>query len=540
MKKFIKLVVLLLAAVLVFNLSACSGERSTNATSKAEEKGIIYGSAPESGTLDPAGISSTYYWYYSAFTLAPLVELAEDGSYDCITAESYDVNEDMTEYVFHIREDAKWNDGSDCTSKDFLNTIQRSLDPNCGSGYSDMLFVIKNAEEIYNGTADISTLGVECSDDKTLKFMLKEPCPYFTDLMSLPVFMPSNVKYATETNGEWCHNPETSLANGPFYLAEYVPEQYCLLKKNPNYVQADRISLDYVKIVCIADTQSMINAYKTGEIDIAPADYTVLGEYDGKPDLKVVPSITSYYTLLNWNVKPLDDVKVREALCIGINRDEVCASAGSDTESSTFFVAKYLTSKVSGKNWVEEIDPLFTEDIQRAQQLLAEAGYPGGAGFPELIFKYPSQQIDADMAQAIQAQWKKNLGINIKLEAQEYQVNISDRRAKDFDICRMRWTADFADPNTYLTMYTSDSTYNDSNIICPEFDDLMAQANVNTNPEERFALLHEAEKVLIGKNFAFIPILNKQNITLVNPKIGNFVIDPSRNSYRYKYATLSE
>lgn len=503
------------------------------------KKSITIAVAAESGTLDPAGISSTHYWNYSSLALAPLVELAPDGSYDYITAESCDINEDMTVFTFHIRPEAKWSDGSDCTSYDYLNTITRALDPACGSGYSDMLFVIKGAEEIYDGSADISALGIATPDAKTIAFSLTAPCPYFLDLFSLPVYMPSSTAYATETNGDWCFDPATSLSNSAFYMAEYVPEQYILMKKNPYFVQANRVSLDEIKLLCIADTQSTIYAYKTGEVDFASADYTILSEYEGKADLQMTPSITTWYTLLNWDVEPLNDVRVREALVIGVDRAAICASAGTDTEPTTFFVAKYLVSKASGKYWGDEVDPLFEENVARAQELLAEAGYPNGEGFPELTFKYPNLEIEAAIAQSLQAQWKENLGITVNLEAQEYQVNISDRRNRDFDICRMRWTADFADPTTYLSMYMGNAAYNDNNAASVKYNELMAQANVETDMATRFQLLHDAETALIGEDFAFIPILAKQNIYLINPKISNFVVDPSRNSYRWKYFDLA-
>ncbi len=532
MKNFRRILTLVLALAMTVGIFSI-------ASADEAKKSIVIAIAAESGTLDPAGISSTHYWNYSSLALAPLVELAPDGSYDFITAESCDTNEDMSEFTFHLRPEAKWSDGSDCTSYDYLNTITRALDPACGSGYSDMLFVIKGAKDIYDGTADMSALGVTTPDEKTIVFSLTAPCPYFLDLFSLPVYMPSNVNYATETNGDWCFDPATSLSNSAFYMKEYVPEQYILLEKNPYYCQADRISLDEIKLLCIADTQSTIYAYKTGEVDYASADYTVLGDYEGKDDLKMLPSITTWYTLLNWDVAPLDDVRVREALTIGVNRAAICASAGSDTEPTTFFVAKYLVSKATGKYWGDEVDPLFEENVARAQELLAEAGYPNGEGFPELTFKYPNLEIEASIAQSLQAQWKENLGITVNLEAQEYQVNISDRRNRDFDICRMRWTADFADPTTYLSMYMDDAAYNDNNTASAKYNELMAQANVETDMATRFQLLHDAEHALIGEDFAFIPILAKQNITLINPKISNFVVDPSRNGYRWKYMDIA-
>ncbi|MDR3084823.1 MAG: peptide ABC transporter substrate-binding protein [Christensenellaceae bacterium] len=555
MTRFAKTLSVFLALALVaLGLAACGGSQAPISTGSSNpggaatpaagtEKGIIIRMEPETGTLDPAGNSSTTYWNYSAYALAPLVELASDGSYDFIIAESCDINEDNTVFTFHFREGAAWSDGSPCTPADYINTMQRALDPACGSGYSDFLFKIKNGKAIYEGSADISTLGVEAPDDKTLVITLEEPCQYFLDLLFLPVFYPSHAELATETNGDWCFDPARSVANGPFYLAEYVPEQYILLKKNPYYVQKDRISLDYIKLLAIADTQSAISAYKTGEVDLTGADYTVLAEYEGKGDLVVLPGMTTYYTLLNWDREPLSNPLVREALSLAIDRDAIAASAGKGSyEPTSFFVAKYMTSKLTGqgKKWGEEVDPLVTLNIERAQQLLAEAGFPNGEGFPELSFKYPAMEVEAAIAQSLQAQWKQNLGIMVSLESQEYQVNISDRRAGDFDICRMRWTADYADPTTFLSMYTGSASYNDSGVASAKYEELLALSERESDPAKRFQILHDAEKALVAEDFAFIPTLAGIGVTLRNPKIGNIVINPSRNSPFYKYATLAD
>ncbi|MDR2514590.1 MAG: peptide ABC transporter substrate-binding protein [Christensenellaceae bacterium] len=553
MTRFAKLLsVFLILSLLALSLAACGGAQAPETSpagaaaspSGGGEREITIRMEPETGTLDPAGNSSITYWGYAAYALAPLVELAPDGSYDYIIAESCDINEDNTVFTFHFREGAAWSDGSPCTPADYINTMKRALDPACGSGYSDFLFKVKNGKAIYEGSADPDTLGVSAPDDKTLVITLEEPCQYFLDLLFLPVFYPSHAEKATETNGDWCFDPARSLANGPFYLAEYVPEQYILLKKNPYYVQKERISLDSIKLLAIADTQSAISAYKTGEVDVTSADYTVLAEYEGEDDLVILPSMTSYYTLLNWDREPLSNPLVREALSISIDRDAIAASAGKGSyEPTSFFVARYMTSKLGGgegKKWGEEVDPLLALNIERAQQLLAEAGYPGGEGFPELSFKYPAMEVEAAIAQSMQAQWKQNLGITVNLEAQEYQVNISDRRAGDFDICRMRWTADYADPTTFLSMYTASASYNDSGVASAKYEELLALSEREGEPSKRFQLLHDTEKVLVAEEFAFIPTLAGIGVTLRSPKLGNIVINPSRNTPFYKYATLAD
>lgn len=542
-----KIAAVSLAVSMAVSLTACGGS-GNNAAPATKEDGSAYKSLvttmnPESGSVDSAGITSYWWWSYTSLANASLVELAEDGSYKYILAESVDINEEMTEFVFHIKEGANWNNGDAVTAEDFYNTITRALDPACGNGYSGMLFSIVGAEDIYNGTADMSTLGVECVDDKTLKFTLNSPTPYFMDLLTLPVYIPTHRTLQTETNGPWAmgEDMDALVSCGPFYMAEYVPNQYCVYKKNESYVLAEEIHLDEVKTMAMEDTQSIINAYKTGELNIASADYTVLEEYKDSDELVLYSAMTSNYELFDVTEAPFDDVRVREAFSISVDRDAVASACGENYKGSTFFVTPSLISKASGQTWEEEAGgPLLEYDVEKAKALLAEAGYPGGEGFPTITYKYPGTQLESDIAQSLQAQWKANLGIEVQLEAQETQVNVSDRRAGDFDICRMQWTADFADPFTYLAMYMSTDSYNDNNCASDEYDTLMEESMVETDTNTRYEMMHEAEKILVSEYYWAVPVLSRDAISLMNANITNRVIDPARNAIRTKYLDIAE
>lgn len=528
---------LALAGVMAGTMSSC-GQGKRLAAGVNADNAIVTSMNTESGSLDSAGNSSLWWWSYDDVCMAPLMEMQEDGSWNYILAESVDISDDMTQYTVHIRDDAKWSNGDDVTSADFLNTIVRALDPECQSGYSSMLFVIQGAQEMYNGEGDESGLGVSCPDDKTLVFDLTGPCTYFEQLFVLPVYMPTHRTLQTETNGAWAmgNDMDALVSCGPYYLAEYVPNQYCLYKKNDLYVQADRITTETIQKIVMDDTQSIINAYRAGDLNFISADDIVMDKYAGSDELKVWPSITSYYVLFNPEEKPFDDVRVRQAFSMAVDRDEVARACGSSFEGSTFFVAKNLLSSASGKYWSDEAEeePI-SFDPEQAKELLAEAGYPNGEGFPKVTYKYPSLQIDSDVAQALQAQWKENLGIDVELQAEEEQVNISDRRAGNFQLCRMRWTADFADPYTFLSMYRTGDSYNDNNTSCEEYDTLMAESGTEADPTERFRLMHEAENVLLGDYCFGVPVINSSNIYLVNQRISNLELDPSRNTIRTKY-----
>lgn len=521
-------------------LTGCYGAGSGGSTgADGGEKAITVAINSETGTMDPAGSIALTYLAYSVSALDELLTFDENGEIEYRAAESYEVNEDSTVWTFHLREDALWSDGTPVTAADFLNTITRALDPASGSGYANYLFPIENAEAIYNGGAEMDTLGVETSDDYTLTFRLAEPCVYFLDLLRLPVYTPSCERYADSPDSGWDTDPETSLANGPFCLTEYVPDQYFVLEKNENYWDKDRIHLDRITYRFFDDTQSMANAYQAGEVDVATSlPSTVMELYDGQDDLLVTDLIATRYIYFNLNVEPLDDVRVREAINLAINREELCQIVGTDTEPTYNLIAKYMKDKETGEYFVDGAEQPFEENVERARELLAEAGYPNGEGFPTLTYSYPTLEMDSDTAQVIQEQLKENLNINIELNAQELQSNYSSRYAGDFDMIRMNWTADFADPYTYLSMLLSNSTYNCSGIQDAEYDALVEQSSSESDPAKRAELMHQAEQLAVGEQFYIMPLYAMKSVNLVNPKITGIRQIPASGALEYRYADI--
>lgn len=527
--------------LIVLSVMVSSWKFSSRKEDSSREEAVVVGIGSETGGLDPAGNIALTYLTYSVTALDELLTYNESGEIEYRAADSYEVNEDFTEWTFHLRKDGRWSDGSFVTAKDFLNTIQRALDPKSGSGYANYLFPIKNAEEIYMGEQNMETLGVSVEDDYTIHFSLEEPCVYFLKLLRLPVYTPSNSVYATEVGNGWDKNPGTSLSNGPYYLEEYIPEQYFTLKKNPYYWKQEQVKTETIVFRFFSDQQSLQSAYETGEVDIAtglPASSAEL--YDGEPDLVLTNSIATRYIYPNLSVEPLDDVRVRKAINLAIDREALCKMVGQEAEPTVNFIAKYMVNSSTGQYYSEETEPLFEENVEEARRLLAEAGYPNGEGFPELVYKYPSLELDTDTAQVIQEQLKQNLNISIQLQPQELQTNYSDRRAGDFDLCRMNWTADFADPYTYLSMLLSNGTYNCSGINDPVYDKLVEASSRELDAQKRTTLIHEAEKWAVGEQFYIIPLFSVKTCNLVNPDIENLHTIPATGALEYRYMERKE
>lgn len=534
MKK-LQLTLLGLVGVLLFG--GCAQKETAIS---GDEKAIVVATNSETGSLDPAGSIALTYLAYSASALDELLTFDENGEIEYRAAVSYEVNEDSTEWTFQLREDALWSDGTPVTSADFINTMTRALDPTSGNGYANYLFPIKNAEAVYNGEAAPADLGVATPGDHTLVFYLEEPCVYFLDLLRLPVYTPSNQKYAKEVGSGWDKSPQTSLSNGPFYLAEYVPEQYFVLLKNVHYWNSEQVYLEKITYRFFDEQNAMANAYETGEVDVAVSlPSYIMKLYEDKPDLAVTDLIATRYIYPNLNVWPLNDIRIRKAISLAIDREELCRIVGQDTNPTLNLVAAYMKDKSTGNYFIDDGEAPFTENIKEARALLAEAGYPNGAGFPVLAYNYPSLEMDSDTAQVIKEQLKRNLNIDIELKAQELQVNYSERRAGNFDLCRMNWTADFADPFTYLSMLLSNSTYNCSGIQDTEYDEIITQSNRETDAAKRSELLHAAEQLAVGEQFCVIPLFTMKSVNLIRPQITGIKQIPASGALEYRYADVA-
>ena len=251
--------------------------------------------------------------------------------------------------------------------------------------------------------------------------------------------------------------------------------------------------------------------------------------------------IATRYIYFNLNVEPLDDVRVREAINLAIDREELCRIVGTDTEPTYNLVAKYMKDRETGEYFVDEAEQPFEENVERAKELLAEAGYPDGEGFPALTIQLSHAGDGLRYGAAVERcveQLKENLNIDIELRAQELQSNYSSRYAGDFELIRMNWTADFADPYTYLSMLLSNSTYNCSGINDPEYDALVEQSDSETDPAARAELMHEAEQLAVGQQFYIIPLYAMKSVNLVNPEITGIRQIPASGALEYRYADI--
>lgn len=529
-----KVLGLLLAAALLMG--------SFGMTALAEDSGkkIVIATVSSTGSLDPAGFALDMWTEYTKLCVDPLVSFDSAGALVYEACESYETSEDGLTWTFHLRPEAKWSDGSPVTAADFVNTIHRALDPNNGNAiYANMLFSIVGAQEAAGGASADDVMAV-AQDDDTLVFTLTAPCTYFLKMMNLPVFYPSKAGLATNDNEDWYKDPALNLGSGAFCLSEYNDGVGYTVQRNPYYWQADKVSLDEIKVLFITDQTALFSAYQTGEVNVAAGlpDY-VADMYQGSDELFTWNMLTSKFILPNLAVAPLDDVRVREAIALALNRTEMCAVIGRDYIPSVNYVAEFMLSTCTDQSFKDEQDPLFVEDVTRAQALLAEAGYPGGEGFPALTYTYPNSDKDSLMAQAIQAQLKKNLGIDITLNGEESQVYAQDKKDGNYELIRHSWTADFNDPINFLNLYVTGSSSNYNGTANTDFDAAIAASDAATDPSVRNQALHDAQNILVSENFYVIPCVTQVYYCLKNTDISGIGFN-DKGEPMYRFANVAD
>ncbi len=434
-------------------------------------------------------------------------------------ASSWDVSKDGLNYVFHLRKDAKWSDGKPVTAHDFEYAWKRALNPATASDYAYQLYYLKNGES-YNtgGGATANDVGVKAVDDYTLDVTLQNPTPYFLSLMAFDTYMPVRQDIVEAHPNDWATNPATYVSDGPFKLKQWNTNDRLILVKNPYYWNAKNVKLQELDLTVLSDETSYMSAYQSGQIDVIdqpPTEQIPSLVKEGKA--KILPNLGVYYYSFNLDPKAttvpadvkaaIDNPKVREAISLAINRTQIVNDvAKGGQKPATSFVPSGIIGP-NGKDFKNKSYLPATADVTEAKKLLSEAGYPNGKNFPsdvELI--YNSSQQNQEIAEAVQAMLKQNLNINISVRAVERKVQLTETTSHTYTaMARNAWTADYADPMTFLDMWTSTSGNNVSGWSDPTYDALIAKAKAETNLSKRYDEMHQAQDILMN-SYSVIPI----------------------------------
>lgn len=457
---------------------------------------------------------------------------AETGQAEAGVAESWDISPDGLVYTFKLR-DSQWSNGDPVTANDFAFAWQRVLDPNAEqvAPYAYQLYYLKNAEKFNNGEiTDFSQVGVKAIDEKTLEVTLENPTPYFLGLLSFYTYYPVHSSAANDP--KWATALETQIVNGPFTLTEWTTGQSLQVTKNPKYWAADEIKANTITFSVVNSGATELLSYKNGELDRAggpigeiPTEQLpiVEKEYPSEFNRKGISSV--YYYQFNVTEKPFTNVKIRKALAMGLSRQPLIDNITLGGQLPAFgFVPPGIQSNEKEFRTEVQDSQYFTEDLEQAKSLLAEGLAEEGLDSLSFTLTYNTSEGHQKIAIAISDMWKKNLGVEVKLENKEWGVFLQDKTNLNYQVARAGWSADYNDPMTYLDMWVTGGGNNDTGYSNPAYDKLIQEARTSADNAVRQEKFVAAEKIMMD-DMIVIPIYYYTNNSLTKEYLKGVTLD---------------
>jgi oligopeptide transport system substrate-binding protein len=368
-----------------------------------------------------------------------------------------------------------------------------------------------------NVLLDFSEVGVKAIDDRTLQVHLKAPTPYYLQLAGFYPLYPTNPR-CVETYGYpgWTKS-DHAVTNGPFKLESHIVRSRLRMVKNPLYWNAANVKCNIIDSLPIESTATAFNMYLNGQVDWVPLVPTtavpdILAQKRG--DFLHTPECTSEFYRINCTRPPFNNKLVRQAIVLAINKQQITEGVTRGGEViSRSLVPPGLTGYESAQ--CPEYNP------EKARQLLAEAGYPGGKGIPKVEILYNTDELNQSIVEVIQAQLKENLGIDVSLQNMEWNSWLSASANMKYDLCRGGWIGDYLDPNTFLDMFVTDGGNNQTGWSNPRYDKLIEAAQAEHDPLRRMKYFHDAEVILMDE-LPIIPIYFRVSRNMIRPYVHGF------------------
>ncbi|MBI2339125.1 MAG: peptide ABC transporter substrate-binding protein [Deltaproteobacteria bacterium] len=438
-------------------------------------------------------------------------------------AKSWEIREEGKTYVFHLDPNYRWSDGKPVTARDFRYSWLRLLKPETAAEYAYFLFDIIGAREFNRGKLkDENRVGIEVIDDLTLRVRLNQPIVFFPAITTFMVTYPLR-QDIVEKQRRWT-DPENIVTCGPFVLEEWWHEYRLKLGVNPHYGGNPQPSFDRLTIFLVSDPATSLSLYEQNLLDIAGPPPVALPYYKNSPDLMSVPKLRGYYYGFNITKKPFDDPRVRRALAMSLDKREIPNILKGGEQP----VDSWIPPGMFG--FEEGIGLKF--DPEKARELLGQD--PRRLQF---TLTFNSDPVNKKIAEWAQAQWKKNLGIDVNLDNQEWKSYLSLLKTDPPGLFRLGWGADYPDPDNFMNLFTSTSGNNHTHWKSAEFDSLIAQGSVEKDEQKRKAVYDKAQKMLLEEEAVIIPLFIPMQNVLVKEKLKPFPLIPMDFMY-YKRVNL--
>ena len=519
-----KLIALVLVIASVFCLGACGKKAETKETNITVQIG------PNTETLDPALNSAVDGGNMLITLFETLLIIDENNQVQPGQAEKYEVSDDGLTWTFTMRDGLKWSDGTELNAKDFEYSFKRLANPELAAPYAETVIgmiegyidAIGNPDKDGKPTTtpDADLLQVKASDDgKTLTVKLAYPCSYFDKIVAFGAMSPVQ-KATVEANGDsWSTKPETYVCNGPYMISEWTSSERIVCKKNPNYKggwDSSRIVTDKLTFLLLDDSSASYAAYQNGTAqlikDVPTEEIPSLKKAADGGDFYVEPQLGTYYLSINLNKEVFQDINVRKALSLAIDRDYVANTIMQGTYSPAYnligagitdYEGMFYDNAIAANGGETYLPQDHAKALEEAKAALAEAGYPNGEGFPKITYSTNDSGYHKAVAEYLQ-QCYKELGITMDIDIVEWKAFTPQRRAGEYEMSRNGWVMDYNDASNMIELFYSTNGNNDGKYNNPKFDEAIDNSKV-ADKKAHFEALHEAEKIVV-EDYGMIPL----------------------------------
>jgi oligopeptide transport system substrate-binding protein len=470
----------------------------------AREQGILLiGNGTEPKTMDPQlATGQPEHHIFSALFEGLVAPTPEDPDDNGPGAATHWETEDFVTWTFHLRKDGRWSDGQPVTAHDFVFSYHRILSPKFGAEYAGMLYPMLNAQPFNEGKlADFSQVGVKALDDHTLRITLQGPAPYLPSMLKhyswhpVPKHVIERFGRMDEPHTKWTR-VGNMVGNGPFRLKEWRYTHSITVDRNPHYWDAAKVKLNEIVFLPIVSDATEERAFRDGQLHVTntlPLPMVPVYRKQFPQYFHEYPLLSTYFYRINVTRGPFKDKRVRQALALAIDREGLIRNIlRAGQKPATGF-----TPPGSGEGY--EAPDILSFNPDRARQLLAEAGYPGGRGFPKFDILINTMESHRTIAEAIQEMWRKHLGVPAGVLNQDWNVYLENQRKLDYDVARAGWVGDYLDPYTFLSIWQTGDGNNDTGWGSPRYDELMRASLMEKDTARRMEILKEAETLLMDE-----------------------------------------
>ncbi len=431
-------------------------------------------------------------------------------------AERWEVSKDGRTYTFQIRQGVQWTDGQPLTAGDFEYSWKRLLDPSTAAEYAYFLFDVEGAAEYNAGRGGAEQVGVRALDDRTLQVKLRKPAVYFPMVTTFTATFPMRRDVVEQWGHQWTE-PGRIVTLGPFTLTEWRHEYRVALTANERY-WGGRPKLDRAVFYVVEEENTALTLYETGDLDRVGLPPVAIPFYNRRADYRHGAFLRGYYYGFNVEKRPFDDPRVRRAFSLAVDREEIprILKGGEIPATSWVPPGMFAHNPAIGLGF----------DPGRARRLLAEVGHPNGIGLPPITLVFNSDPTNRLIAENLQAQWKRNLGIEVALDNVEWKVYLKRLKDDTPQIFRLGWGADYPDPDNFLNLFTSTSGNNNSHWGNPRYDRLIFEAASEPDPGRRRRLYDEAQRILTEEDVPIMPLFFAAQNVLVREYVKGLSVNP--------------